>query len=208
MVVVNFSTSVYAPGQQRLSKSLGDHKQLMLNDYTSIGSPTHNESPYEFKLYSIDAGFEMDDIVVWVDASFWLVGDLSKIERIIKNDGYFFTECGHWVGDWTNKFTRDYFNLTEEEAKVPGGMKMFSAGFVGFHKESEVAQSFLKQWKDSAKAGCFRGSFNDHRHDQSAGSIIAERMGLKYQRGGEHMSYIGGGYSPPEEGSVFYLQGL
>lgn len=208
MIVVNFSTKQYILGQQRLSRSLNGYKQLMLSDYTSIGSPSHQESPYEFKLWAIEAGFKYDDIVLWADSSLWRVGDISVIESIIKKDGYFFTEAGHWVGDWTNQFTRNYFNLTAEEAKVPGGMFMFSAGFIGFDKNSPIAQDFLSQWKASAKAGCFRGSVLNHRHDQSAGSIIAQRMGLKYQRGGEHMSYIGPGYSTPEEGSIFWLQGL
>lgn len=208
MIVVNFSTPNYALGQKRLAASLNGYKKLMLDDYTAIGSPTHQESPYEFKIHSIEAGFKYDDIVIWLDSSFWRVGDISIIENIIKQDGYFLSEAGHWVGDWTNEFTRNYFKLTHEEAKVPGGIFMFSAGFVGFNKNSKVAMEFLRQWKESALAGCFRGSYDNHRHDQSAGSIIAQRLGMKYQRGGQHMAYIGSGYSKPEPGIVFKLQGL
>lgn len=208
MIIVNFATGSYIKGQQRLSKSLNGHKQLMLSSYTAIGSPTHSESPYEFKIGAIEAALKLDDIVLWCDSSLWRVGDLTVIEDIIKKDGYFLTEAGHWVGDWTNEFTRNYFNLTEEESKSPGGMFMFSAGFIGFDKNSPIAQDFLSQWKASAKAGCFKGSVLNHRHDQSAGSIIAQRMGLKYQRGGKHMAYIGPGYSDPEPGIVFKLQGL
>lgn len=208
MIIVNFSTEHYLNGQKRLSKSLNGHKQLMLNSYTAINSPTHQESPYEFKLNSIEEALKLDDIVLWCDSSLWLVGDLKVIEDLIVNEGYLLTECGHWVGDWTNKFTRDYFNLTEEESKVPGGMFMFSAGFVGLNKNSPVAMEFLRQWKESAKAGCFRGSHVDHRHDQSAGSIIAQRLGMKFKRGGSLLSYVGPGYSQPEPSSVFYLQGI
>lgn len=208
MIVVNFSTPNYALGQKRLAASLNGYKKLMLDNYTVINSPTHQESPYEFKLWAIEKAFEFDPIVLWCDSSLWRVGDLSIIENIIKEDGYFLSEAGHWVGSWCNQHTRNYFKLTEEEAKVPGGLFMFSAGFVGLDKNSEIAMEFLKQWKASAKAGCFRGSHVDHRHDQTAGSIIAQRLGMKFQRGGAHMSYIGGGYSKPEPGSVFYLQGL
>lgn len=208
MIIVNFATGHYLKGQKRLSNSLNGHKQLMLSDYTSIGSPTHSESPYEFKCHAIEAALKLDDIVLWVDASMWRVGDLSIIEKLIIDDGYFMSESGHWVGSWTNQFTRKYFNLTEEEAKVPGGMFMFSAGLLGLNKQSPKAMDFLQQWKESAKAGCFRGDWKDHRHDMTCGSIIAQRLGMKYQRGGQHMSYIGPGYSQPEAETVFYLQGI
>lgn len=208
MIVVNFATGSYLKGQQRLANSLNGYKTLMLNNYTAINSPTHQNSPYEFKLHAIEAAWEYDDIILWADSSLWRVGDISVIENLIKEDGYFFSEAGHWVGSWCNQHTRDYFKLTEEEAKVPGGFFMFSAGLVGLNKKSEQAVSFFDQWKASAMAGCFIGSHVDHRHDQTAGSIIAQRMGLKYQRGGQHMSYVGPGYSKPEKDTVFLLQGI
>lgn len=209
MIVVNFSTKQYAMGQQRLSKSLNGYKQLMLSDYTSIGSPSHQESPYEFKIWAIEAGFKYDDIVLWADSSLWRVGDISVIENIIKKDGYMLTESGHYVSQWVNQYQKNYFKLTEEELQQgPGGMLMFSAGFVGFDKNSPIAMEFLKQWKVAAKDGCFKGDWATTRHDQSIGSIIAQRLKMKYQRGGSLMSYIGSGYSAPEPGSIFYLQGI
>jgi hypothetical protein len=208
MIIVNFATGHYLKGQQRLANSLNGYKKLMLSDYVSIGSPTHSESPYEFKVWSIENAFQFDDVVLWCDSSLWRVGDISVIENVIKQDGYFLTEAGHWVGAWCNQHTRDYFNLTEQEAKVPGGFCMFSAGFIGFDRKSSIANEFLKQWKESAKAGCFRGSHENHRHDQTSGSIIAQRLGMKFQRGGQHMAYIGSGYSQPEPGVTFYLQGI
>ena len=208
MIIVNFATGHYLKGQERLANSLNGQKKLMLSSYTAIGSPTHSESPYQFKVHAIEKAFEFDPIVLWVDASMWLVGDLSRIERLILEDGYFMSEAGHWVGSWCNQFTRKYFKLTEEEAKVPGGFNMFSAGLLGLNGASEIAWKFFQQWKASALAGCFKGDWKDHRHDMTCASIIAQRLGMRYQRGGQHMSYIGPGYSQPEKGSVFYLQGI
>jgi hypothetical protein len=208
MIIVNFSTKEYARGQQRLSNSLNGYKKLMLNDYVSINSPTHQQSPYEFKIWAIEAAWQYDNIVLWMDSSMWLVGDMSKIENLILRDGYFMSEAGAWVGDWTNQYTRNYFNLTQEEAKVPGGLTMFSAGLLGLDRNNPLAMEFFVQWKASALAGCFKGDWSNHRHDMSAASIIAQRLGMRYQRGGEHMSYIGSGYGPPEKGSVIYLQGI
>jgi hypothetical protein len=209
MIIVNFSTQHYLNGQKRLSKSLNGHKQLMLNSYEAIGSPTHSESPYEFKLNAIKAAWKLDPIVLWCDSSLWLVGDISVIENIIIQDGFMGTECGHYAGRWTNQHTRDYFKATEEEmTQGPGGITLFSAGFLGLNKENPLAVKFFDEWVESAKAGCFVGDWQNHRHDQSCASIIATRLGFKYQRGGKYLSYIGSGYSTPEASSVFYLQGI
>jgi hypothetical protein len=202
MIITNFSTSAYYQGQDRLIASLNGYKTLMLRSYEP-GWKTHRESPYEFKINAIEKAFEQDDIVLWCDASMYLVGDLSKIEKIIIEHGFFGEEAGHYVNDWCNQHTRQYFNLLPEE-----NYTMFSAGLLGLNSKSEKAMTFFSEWKAAAKAGCFKGDYKDHRHDQTSASIIATRLGLKYQRGGEHMSYIGDGYGKPEEGSVFWLQGI
>lgn len=209
MIIVNFATGSYLKGQKRLSNSLNGHKQLMLSDYVSIGSPSHSESPYEFKVHCIETAMNHDPITLWCDSSLWRVGDLSIIENIIKEDGYMLTEAGHFVGRWVNEFQKNYFNLTDQELQQgPGGMVMFSAGFIGFNRNSPIAMEFLKQWKQAAIDGAFKGDWATTRHDQSVGSIIAQRLGMKYQRGGKLMSYVGSGYSQPEPGSIFWLQGL
>lgn len=207
MQVVNFATQQYRNAQRRLMNSV-QGQGLFISDYPP-GWPTHQQSPYEFKIHAIRQALEIDPIVLWVDSSMYRVGDLSVIENIIKNDGYFFEEAGHWCGRWTNQYTRDYFKVTEQEMKQEaGGLFMFSAGLLGLNKNSQVAMQFLDEWEASAKAGCFRGDWKDHRHDMTCGSIIAQRLGMKYQRGGTYLSYIGPGYSAPAPTSVFYCQGI
>jgi hypothetical protein len=209
MIVVNFSTKEYRRGQKRLEESLNGYKKLMLSDYVSIGSPTHAESPYEFKCHAIEKASKLDPVVLWMDSSMYVKGDLSKIEKIILEDGYFMEEAGHYVGRWTNDFTKKYFNLSEEEIKQDtGGMIMFSAGLLGLNFNFTQSRIFFSSWLQAAKDGCFRGDWSDHRHDMSVASIIAEKIGMKYQRGGSHLSYVGPGYSKPEVGSVVYCQGI
>lgn len=202
MIIVNFSTDVYRPGQRRLSESLNGHKQLMLNNYTVINSPTHEQSPYEFKIHAIESAFELDPIVLYCDASMYVVGDISKIENIIIQEGFFGTESGHYVDHWCNDHTRKYFNLKEK------GFIMFSAGLIGLNANNKKAMEFFSQWKESALAGCFQGDWSNHRHDMTCASIIAQRLGFKYQRGGSYMAYVGPGYAEPEPGVVVYAQGI
>lgn len=205
MIIVNFATNHFLKGQRRLEESVnGSAKFLGFADYQKIKSPTHNESPYQFKVHAIEKAWEQDDLVLWCDASLFRVGDLSKIETIIRADGYFMEEAGHYVKDWCNAHTRLYFNLKPEES----GFTMFSAGLLGLDYNSRIAREFFNQWKASAVAGCFKGSWQNHRHDMTCGSIIAQRLGMTYQPGGSHASYIGPGYPEPNPEAVFHLQGI
>lgn len=204
MIIVNFATKEYARAQQRLKNSLQGHHYLMFDDYAQIGSPTHAESPYEFKIHAMEKAFNEDPIVLWADSSMYRVGDLSTIEGIIKRDGYFMEECGHYVKDWCKPETRNWFELKPEEDKFI----MFSAGLLGLDFNHPDAQLWFAAWIVAAKKGHFRGDWSNHRHDMTCGSIIAQRMGFKYQRGGSHLAYIGDGYSKPEDGVVFYCRGM
>lgn len=208
MIIVNLSTSAYRRPQQRLKISLINHSSLILENYLS-GCPTHQESPYEFKIHAIRQALKIDPIVLWADSSMYLVGDLSKIENLIKEDGYFMEEAGHYVGRWTNEHTKNYFNMTPDELQEnTNGITMFSAGLIGLNRDSVEAMHFLDAWEESAKAGCFRGDWIDHRHDMTCASIIATRMGFKYQTGGTHLAYVGPGYSEPRPSVVFLCQGM
>lgn len=206
MICVNFSTKEYARGQQRLANSLSGYKKLMLNDYTAIGSSTHQESPYEFKVWAIEAAAKFDPIVLWMDSSMYVRGDLSKIENIILEDGYFMEEAGHYVKTWCNEHCRKTLNFNWQGDE--GDYLMFSAGLLGLNMEDDTASLWFEQWKESALRGCFKGDWKDHRHDMTAGSILAQRLNMKYQRGGSHLSYLGPGYSKPEAGSVVMCQGV
>lgn len=203
MIIVNFSTPNYARGQNRLNNSIKGYKTLMLNDYVSLGSPTHSESPYEFKCHAIQSAANHDPIVLWMDASMYVRGDLSKIENIIQTEGYFMEEAGHYCTTWCNEKAREYFSLPYDSKYL-----MFSAGLLGLNFNFDSTKLWFDEWFKSAKAGMFAGDWKNHRHDMLCGSVIAQRMGFKYQRGGSHLSYIGPGYSQPEAGSVVYCQGL
>lgn len=204
MIICNFSTQEYERPRKRLEASLQGHKYLMFKNYVDIGSPTHQESPYEFKIWAIRAAAVFDPIVLWVDSSMYKVGDLSKIENIIKRDGYFMEEAGHYVKDWCKPETKEWFGLKPEEDKFI----MFSAGLLGLNLEHPDAQLWFATWTLAAQKGHFKGDWSVHRHDMTCGSIIAQRMGFKYQRGGSHLAYVGPGYSTPESGVVFHCQGM
>lgn len=202
MIIVNFATEHYRRGQQRLVASLKGHKALIFHDYPP-GSPSHQASPYEFKIHAMKKASEQDKVVLWADASMWLDGDLSKIENIILERGYYMEEAGHMVDTWTNDFTRKYFELP-----LGSGYSMFSAGLLGIDFNNSQALTWFNKWAASAKAGCFKGDWSNHRHDMTCGSIIASQMGFQYVKGGTHLCYVGPGYSEPGPECVFKCQGV
>lgn len=205
MIVVNFSTRHHIRGQQRLIKSLEgtDVPYVIFKNYNEIGSPAHDLSPYHFKVNSIKKAAQIDPCVLWCDSSMFRVGDLSKIQTIIEQDGYFMEEAGHYVKDWCEEATLKYFGIDRSSQFL-----MFSAGLLGLNFNSEIAKEFFNRWERSAVDGHFRGSWKTHRHDMTCGSIIASQLGMKYQRGATHMAYIGGGYPEPSKDVVFHCQGI
>lgn len=171
------------------------------------GCPSHQENPYAFKLYAIqkmrDMGYTK---ILWLDASIVAVKDFTSIFDRIEKNGIFFEDSGWKAGQWTNDKALEMMNVTRAQAME---MKMFSAGFVGFDFTQQVARTFFDNWWHWMKAGAFKGSWENHRHDMSVGSIVASQMGLEkyYAWTTEFFSYIGPGYTPNPE-SPFELHGL
>lgn len=210
-IVVNYATPEYEKGQQRLKESIlqyGSEISCMCLNEGNYCVTKHSENPYAFKIESIEhAKFMGFNQILWLDASVYAVKNISPVFKWLKASGIFMEDSGHYVGDWCNDFTLDYFGVTRTKALM---MPMFAAGYIGLDFTNPRSLDFFKQWKRSMIDGCFKGSWTDHRHDMSAGSIIAWQMGISYlySRAGKYFSYVGEGYKDPSETSVFHLQGI
>jgi len=172
-----------------------------------IGSPPHKEDPYAFKIYCIEGvrslGYEQ---ILWVDSSNVAVSNLSPIWDIIDTDGYIMQYAGHLVGRWCNERTLEYFDITREEAM---NMPMYgNAGFLGLDFTTQVANDFFSKWKQSMLDGQFKGSWVDHRHDMTCGSIIANKLGMKYQSAEELLDYADSFAPRKNETIIFHAKGL
>jgi hypothetical protein len=210
--IVNLATDRYILGQQRLRQSLIDNN--FNGDFFgyigegSVGSPSHLENPYAFKIYAIDKLRVMGYTkILWLDASVYAVKNVQPIFDWIEDKGIFMEEAGHWAGSWTNDATLEYFGITREQAmKVP----MYSAGVSGFDFEKHNSINHFNFWYESMKNGLFKGSWDNHRHDMSCGTLVAHQLGLLrlYSKGGHFLSYIGEGYGTPSETSILHLRGL
>ena len=207
--IVNLSTDRYKKGRERLQNSLQgnfDGDVFIFNSCADIGSPSHEENPYAFKIYAVEKIREMGyDQVLWLDASAYAIKNVNPIFEWLDKNGIFMEAAGHWTGSWSNQGTLDYFGITRDEAMQ---MPMYSAGFSGFDFKNPISVEFFEKWKNSMLAGCFKGSWSDHRHDMTCGSIIASKMGLveRWSGGGNFFAYIGEVYGIPKESVIFYVE--
>lgn len=205
--VVNFSNGSYLGKQQRLIQSMAKYgyRTFAYQDYSQIGSTTHQQDPYGFKLYAIQKAVEQGaTTILYCDSSIWAIKDPTPLFEIIENEGYLMQEAGHYVGRWANDECLNYFGITREEANK---MPMYgNAGLLGLNMNQEIANSFMDAWFESLRAGAFRGTWDNHRHDMTCGSIIANQLGMKYKSGNEILAYAGPN-DPVNESIILKAQG-
>jgi len=195
--VVNFAKgSWYPKGQKRIKETFiangykGDF--LFFTDESQLGCPSHQQIPYAFKPYAVKAAFDKGyDIVLWVDAAIVLVQSFSKVlDHIIKHK-YMLLLNGWTSGEWCSDAALAPLGITREESFT---YPHIMACVMGFDTHDETNIKFLNEYLARGKDGItFKGAWkNDkqqvsknprvlgHRHDQTAASIIAWRLGMRH----------------------------
>ena len=204
--VLNVATERYVKGQQRLRSSLEKYTDADLLFYQNegqVGAPLHKENPYAFKIYAFKKAKELGyNLILWLDASIWAVSDLIPVWKKIET-GYLMQENGWTVGHWCNEKTLKWWDLKKEDAfKMP----MYGdAGLLGLNFNTKASKSFFKLWEESMEAGCFKGNWEDHRHDMTNGSIVANLLKMEYSKQNTFMTY---GTEKKSGTEVFLAQGI
>lgn len=184
--VVNVSTERYWPGQKRLVKSLKTHTPdidiLTFGSEAEVGAAKHKVNNYSFKPMAMLKAYEMGyRQILWLDASMNVIKDITGIFDLIDKDGYFFVDSGWPNSRWTNDRALEYFGTNDGE--------MLSSGILGVDLTNPQAYSFFDAWTQAMRDGIFNGDWSNHRHDQTAASIIAHKMGMKLQEANTFMVY-------------------
>jgi hypothetical protein len=167
--------------------------------YHKSNDPAHYNTgqvvPYAFKPYAMKRAIDDGcDIVIWADAPVYATKDVNDfIDHIISKGYLFFDNIGYSVGDYTSDKCLEIFKVSREESF---NMKMIMACLMGINVHNPVSMEFFNQYFEAAKNGSFIGGWtNDysevskdlrckgHRHDQSAASIIINKLGLDITRG-------------------------
>lgn len=183
--VINFSDIKYRRGQHRLVGTLKMHcKQdyILFQSVNEIRCKHHKDSMYGFKPKSFLKAQSLGyNSILWLDASMYVLKDLSPIFEQIETDGYFWQDSGWGNERWTTPEQKEYFGTNKGE--------MISSGVLGLDLTKEVGKEFLRRWDKASEDGMFNGSHEVTRHDQTCASLIINQMGLKITPNETHWVY-------------------
>jgi len=193
--IVNFSDYRFEKGQIRLKESLSQQgyqgDTLLFNEFSQVGSKTHLEVPYQFKVYAIEKARQMGyDVVLYCDASIWAIKDVMPVIYHIIEKGHLMEFCGFSAGQFSTDLCLSKFKITRDEAMK---IQLHSAGFTGLNFQNEKTSEFFSKWYECAKEEItFSGDWNNkykqcsnderclgHRHDQTTASIIAHQLDME-----------------------------
>ena len=217
--IINVATDHYKVGQDRLVASLREHGytgEIMLwGDNLPDGCPTHQQVPYAFKTYAMQAAARAGhNVLLWLDASMWAIKSPEPVLRHIEEHGHLF-DAGWdgWLGNWTTDAFLAKHGMTRDEAMT---VRMFAAGVTGLDLRRPRSVEFLDRWHGMAQDGVsfigpWKGEsedprYNGHRHDMSAASLLAHRMGLEIVDIGcwKYQAFVP---DPPPE-TIFFCRGV
>ena len=200
--IINASNGVdwYPKGTKRLKESLIYHG--FNGDIITFNSFPNNEfdtnSAYNIKPSAITEVLKMGYThVLWLDCSVWAIQNPNPIFDVINHKGYYFWTSGYNAAQVCSDKCLEYFNTDRDTAET---YKDCSTSMFGFNTENPLGKEFIYQWLQAAKDGVFNGSrlhdnqsqdkrFCFHRQDQSAATMILNKLNLEITNAGIYSEY-------------------
>jgi hypothetical protein len=163
--------------------------------YYPEGSPRHKDAPGGFKPFCFDEARKLHyQLILWLDASVRIKLPIEPLFGMIRQDGYLIFEEGHTVGEYCSDMALETLKITREESFI---MPSCWSCAIGLNLADARSIEYLQQWKEKAVDGItFPGAkwsgiygwpvtvsvdprVKGHRHDQTAASVIALKLGMK-----------------------------
>jgi hypothetical protein len=202
--IVNVATGHYVIGQRRLRDSpyIDPAEILTWADVMPPHSPSHLDVPYAFKAHAMRVAAEGgSDLVLWADACILPLRPLDRLWQQIETDGHWICRNGWANAEWTCDAAYPYLGVTPEDnwqiphvvATAFGLNLRHPTGRAAMDEYLRLAQTraFCGPWcnrnhPDYAHMGlsgrcapCGPVSVRGHRHDQTALSVIAWKLGMR-----------------------------
>ncbi len=165
----------------------GAPHMALVDDYDYVG--------YCAKPFALAHAMQQADVAILMDAAFFPIRSIHPLIAHIVARGHYLCDNGNLVGEWSSDAALDYFGMMREEAM---GVREASSYCVGLsnvglgHRDRN--RLLVKQWCDSWRSFPGPHTAGDrgrnpgfvshdprvkgHRHDQTALSIIAHRLGM------------------------------
>jgi len=171
--------------------------------------PSHEERPYAFKAFAMHSAAGRYDSVLWCDASILPLQPLEPLWERIERDGYWLQLNDaqpnyEWTADSAYEDLWPYTPIEEareENRRIPHlefcafGLSLQHAAGAKFLEELfrlAHGNAFCGPWSNLAcpthrvmdgvkytMAVCGPADVRGHRHDQTAASVIAYRLGIR-----------------------------
>ena len=210
--IVTVGTGSYIRGIVRMKASgFVDVPVVEWRDEMPPSSPSHREQPYAFKAFALDYAAQFYDVVLWLDACMLPIRSLAPLWAKVERDGYYIPNNGWINGQWTADDAYQALEVTREENWT---IKHCVAGIMGFDVRTNLGKEFIREYKRLSLTDAFKGpTWNlnapdqahkpgaypcgpanvlGHRHDQTAASVIAWRLGMELTDPPKYFCYRGG----------------
>ena len=195
LAFVSFANGLYEKPAKRLAFSVRrfGYEFFAFNTFESIGSPKHDDSPYEFKLHAIRTVYAKGyDIVIWCDSAVKLLRPIESWIPEIEKRGVYLQKDGHRLGTFANDRALEAFGVKRDDVMELD--TTIYACVMAFDFRHPITKTFMYRWKECADKGLFKGNGHNrdrteskdprcwgHRHDQTCAELIARE--LKIERG-------------------------
>lgn len=198
-VILNVSTPKYQRGQKRLRAEMLKHSAgtavLTWYDKLPPHSPTHQEVNYAFKAWAIEHARSIGHTrILWCDASIRPLRSVEPLWQLIEARGYWISDNGYRNSEWTARNTLPLLGVTQEQNEA---IHHVATTAFGLDLRTDIGQSFADEFLRMARNGSFNGPWRggigvQHRHDQTAASVIAWRLGMQLTEPPKWFAYRGG----------------
>ena len=214
--VVSVATGRYIPGLLRLRATVeGQAKFFGWEDLLPGGSPSHIDKPYAFKAFALDfAARQGAKVLLWADASILPIKPLEELFDRIERDGYWISNNGWTNYEWTADqayaalgISREANRLIPHVVATTFGVSFKNAigrAIFDMYHSLALGNAFVGPWAnknhpdyagrqvDHRCAPCGPADVRGHRHDQTALSVVAHRVGAVLTNAPEIFAYRGG----------------
>lgn len=224
--VVNVATGRFVKGQERLRSALpkfaGSCELRFWNGGMPRLSPPHESIPYAFKAFALrDAMFLGADLLLWCDASILPVRSLEPLWERIERDGYWFSKNGWSNYQWTadsayaelmpGPIGRNVNKQIPHVVATAFGLNVRhpkgKAFLDEYYRLASETRAFCGPWKNTPETPCGPPDVLGHRHDQTAASVIAWRLGMELTSPPDIFAYANPEGSLPDERTILVADG-
>ena len=205
----------YRKGQARLLQALSrqpaydPNTNLLAWATTPDGCPLHQVVPFAFKPHALKAAERKGHTsLLWCDSSVLPIRNLAPVWEKIERDGWLLMDSGWSNYEWTALDAYPDLGVT---ALTNRQISHVIAGVIGLDLRNKTASAFLDEYLRLSNTKAFCGpringpliegatvyrqapcgpaDVRGHRHDQTAASVIAWRLGMKLEKPPEFCCY-------------------